>query len=415
MTQERTLPKKKNPLLAAERTPEHSDLISRRRLGQTNLAVKPGQVGTSNATKPENLGWIDYAHLRAPLPENLKSSEIFAPQSKQSHPEAYFLMRDKQRRSSDGHVSATGMFKVSFPWAKTAEEQAERDYLKSLPTTSQDEMAGNVWIPESFALELAEEYGIVPWIVALLDESPVEATDDKKSISPPPKFVFGANHDRASLPPPDKTPARGRGRPRALSPSKSAPHAKLASPRKVRTTKASKEANAASAREASASLQAALDTAASRTETESVDGEKADGEMVNGEVVGGEGNVTVEVDSTIEINGDTEITNTKVRVEMPVGSPDLPLPESTEEMIAKAKEMVAEARKLEGESSSANKRKAEELDDEEDEEKDSILQPAKKARLLEQELKKQRVRKRALIGVAATLAIGAVVPYLIGG
>ena len=174
----------------------------------------------------------------------------------------------------------------------------------------------------------------------------------------------------------------------------------------MRTTKASKEANAASAREASASLQAALDTAASRTETESVDGEKADGEMVNGEVVGGEGNVTVEVDSTIEINGDTEITNTKVRVEMPVGSPDLPLPESTEEMIAKAKEMVAEARKLEGESSSANKRKAEELDDEEDEEKDSILQPAKKARLLEQELKKQRVRKRALIGVAATLAIG---------
>ena len=46
------------------------------------------------------------------------------------------------------------MFKVSFPWAKTAEEQAERDYLKSLPTTSQDEVAGNVWIPESFGRKI---------------------------------------------------------------------------------------------------------------------------------------------------------------------------------------------------------------------------------------------------------------------
>lgn len=72
------------------------ELVKKRRLGQTNLAVKPGQVGTSNATKPENLGMFDYAHLRAPLPEILKGSEIFAPQAHQPHPEAYFLMVRKE-------------------------------------------------------------------------------------------------------------------------------------------------------------------------------------------------------------------------------------------------------------------------------------------------------------------------------
>ena len=234
---------------------------------------------------------------------------------------------------------------------------------------------------------------MVPWIKALLDESPIFfMPDDKKPISPPPKFTFTAGNDKVSLPPPTATPARGRGRPRAMSPSKmDTPGSKALSPRKPRASKAAKEANAASAREVSASLQAALDSAASRADTESMDEEKA----------------TVEVDTTVKVNGDTETTHTKVRVEMPAGSGELALPESTEEMIERAKEMVEEARKLEGEvSSSAMKRKAEELDDEEDEEKDSLLQPAKKARLLEQEVKKQRVRKRALIGVAATLAIG---------
>ena len=64
----------------------------RRRLGKTNLAVKPTQIGTSNATKPENLGPFEYAHLRAPLPKDLKGSEIFPSHSPQQHPETYFLM-----------------------------------------------------------------------------------------------------------------------------------------------------------------------------------------------------------------------------------------------------------------------------------------------------------------------------------
>ena len=69
-----------------------AELIKKRRLGQTTLSVKPGLVGTHNSTKPENLGPFDYAHLRAPLPEKLKGSEIFAPHANQPVPEVYFLM-----------------------------------------------------------------------------------------------------------------------------------------------------------------------------------------------------------------------------------------------------------------------------------------------------------------------------------
>ena len=64
----------------------------RRRLGKTNLVVKNTQIGTSNATKPENLGPFEYAHLRAPLPKELKGSEIFPSHSPSQHPETYFLM-----------------------------------------------------------------------------------------------------------------------------------------------------------------------------------------------------------------------------------------------------------------------------------------------------------------------------------
>ena len=64
----------------------------RRRLGKTNLSVKAGQVGTTNATKPENLGVFEYAHLRAPLPKDLSGSEIFAQHQGQKHTETYFLM-----------------------------------------------------------------------------------------------------------------------------------------------------------------------------------------------------------------------------------------------------------------------------------------------------------------------------------
>lgn len=66
--------------------------MERRRLGQTNLAVKPGIVGVTNASKVENLGTFDYAHLRVPLPKDLSGSGIFTLKTTTSYPESYFLM-----------------------------------------------------------------------------------------------------------------------------------------------------------------------------------------------------------------------------------------------------------------------------------------------------------------------------------
>lgn len=241
--------------------------------------------------------------------------------------------------------------------------------------------------------------------MALLDNAPIPENlspgEPKKSIDSPPKFVFRSNDDDTPLPPINRavrsaTP-RARGRPRGISPVKNGSVAsKMASPRKPRGSKAAVAANAASAREASASLQSTADTGASVADSDSVDGgDKA----------------TLEIGTAVQVNGDVKTTTTNVKIQMPGGSADFPLPEDPEEMIAQAKEMVKEAQKLDGQTSAESrslKRKAEELeeDDTEDEEIRADFPPTKKARLLEHQLKKEKVRKRALLGVAATLVIG---------
>jgi hypothetical protein len=113
MVSKRSLPERRNPLVEPENSPSRTYtqriahctspgtpsltiadeiLVERRRLGQTNLAVKPGQTGLVNASKIENLGTFDYAHLRAPLPKDLSGSGIFSLSKTSSYPESYFLM-----------------------------------------------------------------------------------------------------------------------------------------------------------------------------------------------------------------------------------------------------------------------------------------------------------------------------------
>jgi hypothetical protein len=89
---------------------------------------------------------------------------------------------------------------------------------------------------------------------------------------------------------------------------------------------------------------------------------------------------------------------------MPAGSPDLPMPEDTEQMLETAKRMVEEARALEGSPRISRKRKAPEPESS-DIDADLPIQPTKKARILEEKLKREKVRTRAVLGMTATLAI----------
>ncbi|KAK8163583.1 hypothetical protein BC567DRAFT_166473 [Phyllosticta citribraziliensis] len=380
MVQTRVLPDQRNPLILPEHTPALDILIERRRLGQTNLQVKSGQLaGPSKPVEVTDL--FDYAHLRVPLPKDLNGSGIFS-----SKGSAY---------PDDGFISATGMFKAAFPWASQDDEEQERVYHNTL-TSAGDEVAGNVWVSPEDALKLADDYAMTAWIVALLDPEPIEkGTKDKGSheISTPPKFIVA---DKASLLP-TATNMRTRSM-RSASPTKASPR-KLASPRKPRTTRKA-------AKEAREGTPSALHRS---VENETPAASEFGGESVNGEATAASETVRVEVDETTQKQGEIETTTTAVKVDVPAEHPELPLPERPEDMIAQARRMVEEANKADGSSSnksSSLKRKADDADLEEPEANAMEVQPVKRTKVLEEELRKERVRSKAFMGLSATLAIG---------
>ncbi|KAI7364944.1 hypothetical protein KC354_g5270 [Hortaea werneckii] len=434
MTATRPLPENRNPLLEEERAPAHEILVERRCLGRTELKVKPGQVGTSNATKPDNLGVLDYAHLRVPLPKDLGTSGIFSRGSNRKFPESYFLMR----RSNDGFVSATGMFKAAFPYAQAEEEIAEKDYIKNLSDTASEEVAGNVWIHPDQALQLADEYGIRLWIAALLDPEPITHGNDPHIKSPPPysqsKMANGSRRSRSPekkqqqpQQPPVETRASTRSRRSAsvrsespgATPQVKTPSRPKATPRKSRRGRGT---------------LSRVDEGAAAVEAESVNGR---------ETGSTDENVKIEVETTThqhpaasrttrsaraaseDVGGEDE-ERTKVNIELPAGNPDLPIPNDTEAMLREARRMVKEAEDLsaadggggdEGSNRpSKPKRKAEEMIEDDDEiglegPRSGPAAATKRARV-EIKLRKEKIKKRAAVGITASLALGALVPTL---
>ncbi|KAI0482492.1 hypothetical protein GGR56DRAFT_620140 [Xylariaceae sp. FL0804] len=409
----RHLPIKHNPLMI-EDVPLYLDLVSRRRLGQTQLTAKMVAASAAGDVDPTTLGVFDYAHLRAPLPKGIHSG-IF-----KSSPNSYFLMR----RSQDGYVSATGMFKATFPYAEAYEEETERKYIKNLPTTSQEETAGNVWIPPQQALALADEYRITPWISALLDPTEINVTNapdsPPKKIAAPPKFEASLPAQRTLTPPtPSSLPRSTRGR-RSASPSKKRA---IASPRKRSTKTSAPQSTTSDIPPVKEEVESAMngvittDEIASTPATEEISIKTVEKEpAIVFAPTEEEPKVHIKVGQEVQFQAGVEVTNTAVDIEIPTAGQM-----STEDaarMIEEAKQMVQAATAAEAaatpDDNKKGKRKAEDItaDDEENrgEDGEAVVEEPRakkpKIRKTEVELRKARVRSRALMGLSATLAVG---------
>jgi hypothetical protein len=123
-----------------------------------------------------------------------------------------------------------------------------------------------------------------------------------------------------------------------------------------------------------------------------------------------EGTVHIEVQQTVETNGDTEKTSTNVTVDVPHNHPALPEPEDPTAMIEEAKRMVAEAQRLDGGSSAevikSSKRRIEDVLDKEELADERLSKLAKVAYTTEQKMTKEKVTRRALVGLGVMAAIG---------
>jgi hypothetical protein len=263
------------------------------------------------------------------------------------------------------------------------------------------------------ALELAEEYGIKLWIAALLDPEPIAHgnSDATKHIASPPPFagedsINGLGRTPGGAEKKDgKRSTRGARSLRSESPTATtkakASARKMATPRKAR-----KARGTVNSIDETASI--ADDTAVT---TNGIHKEEDDSETVK---------IEVETTTVPVTNGATtdELTeSTSVRVSVPASHPELAAgpPNDMDEMLQKARDMVAEAERLSRSTADATtlsprqngKRKADEITVEESEGALVEAEPTtKRAKVVEVELRKERVRRRALTGIAGVLALG---------
>jgi hypothetical protein len=251
------------------------------------------------------------------------------------------------------------------------------------------------------------------WVEALLDPTPIEkGTKDKHNahIQMPPTFDFSNVSPSVTLPPASALRSTRACSSRSVSPSKVAtPGRKIATPRKSSRTAAAQRA----ARSELAAMTQSLESVGSATpsalqaavENGTTVAESLVSESVNGDVKDSE-TMRIEVQETVEQDGDVETTTTNVKIDVPASHPELLEPEDPTEMIEKAKRMVQEAHELQGgvSSSGKSKRKAED-----EIEGRSLERPAKLARTMsttEQKLAKEKVTRRALVGLSVMAAIG---------
>lgn len=269
------------------------------------------------------------------------------------------------------------------------------------------------------------------WVRALLDPTDIvqSPSSAKKQITPPPKF---------ELPLDEPTPSSQRGRSRrSASPSK-----KSTSPRKSRTGRAAKDVLATpSTTAANNSLQENLElsleseasppvlptveetevkaggspekkskgrkTKKTTAETEEETAEKKEEKKTekNKKKDLKEKETQVEVTAAADAADNAQSTQATISLDMPLS--EAPSATETQEMIAKAKEMVEDAIKTQQTEGTApqtsKKRKPVEEDDEET--AAEAAQRTKKARVLEDKLKREQVRNRALFGVSAAFAL----------
>jgi hypothetical protein len=258
------------------------------------------------------------------------------------------------------------------------------------------------------------------WIEALLDPAPIEKGNKDKvntHIQQPPKFDL-ENAIPAVLPSHSALRASTRARStRSVSPSKSmvTPSRKIATPRKPRTTrgavKSAEELLESSASKAASALQNVIANGAELDDSvasESVNGEVK--EVEQSEEVVKEGTVHIEVQQTVEQNGNVETKSTNVKIDVPHSHAELPEPEDPTRMIEEARRMVEEAQKLDAASSSdiikSSKRKVEEVIEEEELAEERPSKAARRAYTTEQKLAKEKVTRRAFVGIFAMAAIG---------